>query len=347
MNDPMRTLVLAFLVLLAKPVSSAAAGGPATPNEPDVWDHAGDHEWSIGVSQENRALAKTLFQEGRQRLHESLMLEAADKFRESLEVWDHPGTHYNLALALVTLDRPLELREHLIAATRYGPWPIKQFRFDHAKNYQALLESQLVRLRIRCDVPGARVTLDGEELFKPPGEAERWAKAGHHVVAATKDGFIANQVTRDFPAGARPDLELKLSTQEELTVRRRRWSQAVPWSVAGAGAAIALAGGGLYYAGHKAASTADHAMGEQCSKGCTTAPSGDALKRLQSQRLQKLAIGALAVGGATLLSAGVLGYLNRAKTSIRSYEPDVSLRPQRGARAVERVVRRRRKDGCS
>jgi hypothetical protein len=252
------------------------------------------------------------------------MLEAADKFRESLKVWDHPGTHYNLALALVTLDRPLELREHLIAAMRYGPWPIKQFRFDHAKNYQALLESQLVRLRIRCDVPGARVTLDGEELFKPPGEAERWAKAGHHVVAATKDGFIANQVTRDFPAGARPDLELKLSTQEELTVRHRRWSQAVPWSVAGAGAAVALAGGVLLYAGHRAADSADNAAGQQCPNGCRPAPTSNAEKHLESKRLQRLAIGSFAVGGATLLTAGVIAYLNRAQMTLRHYEPEIS-----------------------
>jgi hypothetical protein len=282
--------------------------------------------WSKGVPLDARSDATELFNEGRKLYHDSLFFLAAEKYRAALERCNchHPAAHYNLALSLLSLDKPVEMRENLVLAIDNGLDLLGKVQFEHAKNYKTVLESQLVRFHIRCDVPGAHVSLDGEELFTPPGEAERWAKAGHHVVAATKNGFMANQVARAFAPGARPSLELKLNTQEELTVYTRRWSQALPWSFVGGGAAVALVGGGLFYAGHQTAKGADSSLRGLCPEGCKPAPSGDSTRRTAGERLQKVAIGAVTLGGAALLTGGVLLYLNRAHTSVRPYEPEVA-----------------------
>ena len=320
MSYPKRAMLF---VLSATLVSSTAEAGEI-PIEPDIWEPVGDHEWSSGVSQERREAARALFQSGHELLHDSVTITAAEKFLEALKVWDHPGIHYNLALALMSLDRPIELREHLIAAMRYGPWPLKQHRFEHAKNFKTVLESQLVQVRIRCDVRGAKVTLDGQELFAPPGEIERWAKAGHHVISASKVGFMANQVARSFTPGARVAFELKLSTQAELTTYDQRWPPGVPWSFIGGGAAVALAGGGLYYAARVKAIDADNSVANLCPNGCASQPAGDAAKRTQLHGLRTAAISAFALGGAALATGVVLGVVNRAHATVRQYEPDVA-----------------------
>jgi hypothetical protein len=322
----------AIFALVAGLVSTAAAAEAPT-EEPDVWEPGGDHEWSLGVPLERRATARALFQSGRELLHESLTIAAAEKFREALKAWDHPGIHYNLALALMAQDRPLELREHLIAAQRYGPWPIKEHRFEHAKTYLALLESQMVKLRIRCDVPGAHVSLDGEPLFTPPGEVERWARAGSHVVTAAKDGYVANQVARVLSPGARVGLELKLNTQEELTVYERRWPAWKPWAVMGAGAGVALAGGALHYAAFMKFKAADKSIGN-CQLNCG-ARRDLTLAHDRAEAMQTAAVASYSVGGAAIVAGGVLAYLNRARPHIRPYSVDVHAEPLVIAPAVD------------
>jgi hypothetical protein len=317
---------------LAASLVSRAAAAEAPTEEPEVWEPGGDHEWSLGVPQEARASARALFQSGRELLHESLTIAAAEKFREALKVWDHPGIHYNLALALMAQDRPLELREHLIAAQRYGPWPIKEHRFEHAKTYLALLESQLVKLSIRCDVPGAQVSLDGEPLLTPPGEVERWAKAGSHVVTASKDGYVANQVARVFSPGAKIGLELELKTQGELTVYERRWPAWKPWALIGAGAAVAVAGGALHYAALRTFKSADESAVD-CRSACTPQPE---LSRAHNRgtTMQRAAIASYSVGGAAIAVGGVLAYSNRTRPYIRPYTVDVRSEPLVVAPAV-------------
>lgn len=320
-----------WMVALATVLSAAPAwaqnASEQSSEDDEKWEEAGEHEWSAGISQARRDHARVFFRRGNALLKESLFPAAAEAYDAALLYWNHPNIHFNLALALINLDRPLEVREHLVAAMRYGPWPLKPQRFEHAKKYMALLEQHLAHVAVRCDVAGAAVTMDGEELLAPPGVTERWTKPGYHVIAATKAGFVANQVERMFEPGSKTTLDLRLGTQEELTQYRRRWSEGVPWAFLAPGAVVALVGGGLYYAAVMKLREANDGVHDQCANGCHSVPAEDSLKRAQSVRLRNVAVGGLAVGGAALLTGGVLAYMNRAEAYVEKYRPDVTPEP--------------------
>jgi hypothetical protein len=104
----------------ATATDSVAAEPPAAAAEPHVVAPSGgvskqvqsnlhesqttDRPWVKGVSAADQSAAIELFHEGNGLLKESLFVQAAAKYREALHHWDHPGIHYNLALALLNLD---------------------------------------------------------------------------------------------------------------------------------------------------------------------------------------------------------------------------------------------------
>ncbi len=277
--------------------------------------------WSKGVPLEARAAASDLFQEGRKLYRESLFVLAADQYRAALARCNchHPAIHYNLMLSLVNLDRPIEMYENLIASMDNGLSILSKERFEQAKNFKVLLEKQLVQLHLRCDVPGAQVTFDGRPLLTPPGEFRGMVRPGMHTILATKDGLVTNEVIRQLDGGQKVALTLDLRTEEELTEYRRLWPTWKPWALVGAGAAIALAGGGLQYAAVKKARAADSSV-VACS-GCGPRP--DLVEASgRAATMEKIAIAGYAAGGAALATGAILAYVNRAKAQVRHYDVD-------------------------
>jgi hypothetical protein len=319
-------------VLESKP---PAVAGPATlepvkelepPQTLEPVPAAGDSQrenvWSHGVPESERRAADALFQEGNKLLRESITITAAAKYRKALTHWDHPNIHFNLAIALVALDQPVETYDHLKQAIQYGAKPLEQERYQHALNYLTLLDNQLARVQIRCAVPNATVELDGRVLFTAPGQHEGLIRAGRHTLIARHKGYVTNESVRLLEGGQTLTIDLELKTLEQLTEQRRRWGAGwVPWTVMGAGAAVALAGGGLHYIGIQKVNRVDRESRERCSLGqCTSEPSDLARDRSQADKMQKIAVGAYAAGGTALVVGGVLAYLNRAETHVRSYD---------------------------
>ena len=275
--------------------------------------------WPAGGPKESREAVQALVSEGNSLLNQSLFVPAAAKYREALKQCNHPALHYNLALALMNLDQPIEMYEQLTAATRWGPEPIEKERFTQARNYATLLERQLVRLKVRCDVQGAQVTFDGQPLLSAPGEFEGMVRPGFHSVNATKESLYPNEVRRLMAGGETLSLNLDLKTEEELTEYRRRWPVWKPWVVFAAGAVVALTGGALQYFGAKKVADFDAQLVD-CPRGCDGGPGRD-----QGVRMQQFAIGAYAAGGAALVTGAVLAIVNREKVFRRPYDVDGSL----------------------
>jgi hypothetical protein len=308
---------------------AAAAADPAptlAPQEelepkPAAEDAVRENPWSQGVPEAERRAADALFQEGNALMRESITLSAAAKYREALTHWDHPNVHFNLAVALISLDQPVETYEHLQQAIRYGPGPLQQERYDHARNYLRLLEQQLAHVEVRCAVAGASVELDGRPLFTAPGSYQGLARAGRHTVVARREGLVTNQSVRVLEGGQTHVIDLELKTLEELTEHHRRWDAWKPWAVVGAGAAVVLTGGALHYAGAQKIQEANRRANEECSTGCPGGEPPDVKSlRQQGTNMQQAAIAAYAVGGATLVVGSVLAYLNRDQTRVRPYD---------------------------
>ncbi len=174
-----RSAAVVLAVSVTLPSSSWGADEPERP-------------WARGVPKDRQSKAIGLFREGNAALKESLFPKAAAMYRDALQVWDHPAVHYNLALALVNLDQPLEVHEHLTAALKYGPAPLDDDKFQQAQRYLALIERQLTKVKITCTFSGASVRLDGRPLFTAPGEWEGQVRAGPHTMTASLEGYLSD-----------------------------------------------------------------------------------------------------------------------------------------------------------
>jgi hypothetical protein len=170
------------------PLTRPAAHGEARP-------------WAAGVSEREQALALELYLAGNQEFAESRFTLAIAKYREALWYWDHPAIRFNMAVSLINLDQSIEAQENLESSLRYGAAPLGVSLYNQGLTYRKLLDAQLVRLRIACPEPDAKVTLDGKVLFTGPGSTEQIVLPGEHQVVATKVGFVTVSETLVLVAG--------------------------------------------------------------------------------------------------------------------------------------------------
>ncbi|MDC0713222.1 PEGA domain-containing protein [Stigmatella sp. ncwal1] len=298
-SRPSTALALVFLLLAwASPVSAQQLSTGT------------ERPWAKGVSQEKQKTALELFRAGNALLKESIFVQAAEKYRQALALWDHPAIHYNMALALLNLDQPVEVHEHLEAAVRYGAAPLDSEKFENARAYKTLVEKQLSRVIITCDSPGASVTLDGRVLFVAPGRYEGLVRPGQHTLLATQEGHPTTDMSRTLLPGETTTLTLKLYTTEELTRYRRHWSAWKPWALMGAGVAVALGGGALHMQSRSSYRDFDTQV-SSCG-GCVPPQTVTDL-RIRGDNLQRVALGTYALGGAAVITGAVLVYINRSQ----------------------------------
>ncbi|MFP2899129.1 hypothetical protein [Corallococcus sp. 4LFB] len=282
--------------------SLAGPAGPAGSEE--------ERPWAKGISRADQDASLALFGEGNALLKESIFVQAVEKYRQALARWDHPAIHYNLALALMNLDQPVEVHEHLVAALRFGPAPLEKEKFEYARNYKTLVEKQLARVDITCATPGATVTMDGQPLFVAPGRYEGLVRPGAHSIVATMTGFEPSDQSRTLLPGETTTLDLKLFTSDDLIRYKRRWSAAMPWLVMGAGVAVAGGSAFLHLQSRDHFRAFESGIAE-CG-GCVP-PTAVADERSQGNLMQTGAIAGYAVGGAVLVTGAVLAVLNQPK----------------------------------
>lgn len=291
------------LIVLAAPPARAQ-------EEANELQAVGDRPWAEGVSKESQDAAWELFREGNALLKDSIFRQAVDKYRAALKHWDHPAIHYNLALALLNLDQPLEVSKHLDKAMAYGALPLEQDKYEHAKGYKALIEQQIATIEVACAEPGAIVKVDGEPLFTAPGSKTTKVRAGSHTIIATKDGFMTTEKTKNFEGGKTEQVTLKMYEVGKLTAYKRRWPNWQPWLVVGVGAAF-LAGGGVL---HWQASENFAAFDDDITACGGCVPSDEiAGKKSDAEMYRSLAIVSYGIGAAALVTGATLVYVNREK----------------------------------
>ncbi|MGC3998856.1 MAG: PEGA domain-containing protein [Anaeromyxobacter sp.] len=318
----------------ASPRTAQAAPAPAkaaTPPLPmpdklqEQLDPPGAKEnvWSRGVPEAERQAAEKLFYEGNGLMRESITHSAIAKYREAMKHWDHPNIHYNISVALMTLDQPVETYKHLQDATKYGPTPLEQERYEHALNYLALLRQQLAHVRVTCPVPGAQLDVDGNPVLVTPGTYEALVRAGQHSIAARKEGYVSNESTRVLEGGKLTEITLELKTVAELTETQRRFPVWVPWTIAGTGVAVAAVGGVFHYSGNQKIDDANQYAIDTCLEpdGCPAGePAHAADLREQGEKYQKVAAGAYVVGGVAIGTGIVMALFNGTETRVRGYD---------------------------
>ena len=268
-----------------------------------------DRPWAAGVSPERQEAALQYLQEGNSLLKESLFVEAAKVYRKALAEWDHPGIHYNLALALLNMDQPVEVFQNLEAAIKFGADPLDPEKLEHAKSYLRLIEKQVASVDIRCDAEGAMVTFDGAPLFRAPGRYQALVRAGTHTVTASKQGFTTTSVTEDLSYDKRTAMNLKLYTSGDLIGYRRRYPIWRPLAVAGFGGVLLVTGAIMTLQAQKNFNAFDTSATQVCpAPGCGPSdPNFGALSDLHKRGNTYETLATISyIAGGSIAAAGVL-----------------------------------------
>ena len=312
-----------IVVALCAGVGIAAADdAPQKPDKPS--EKAGSNEtlqnggdvrpWAQGVSQAEQQAALKLFHDGNVSLNDGLFAKAADSYREALKHWDHPAIHYNLALAQMNLDQTIDAYDNMQAAVKFGEAPLQsKDKFDNAKQYVVLLEKQVATVSVACDKPGAKVSLDGKEVFVAPGKFETRVLTGKHQFVAEKQGYTTRINAPYIGPGEKFRIELKLFTAEELTRYHRKWDATwVPWAVMGGGAVIAFSGALSEFSAQSTYQSYDHKVA-LCNMNNAGCPSSKELTDLRASGDSKKTLGYVGygVGAAAILIGAGLAYINR------------------------------------
>jgi tetratricopeptide (TPR) repeat protein len=297
-------------LLLGPAIGWAQDARQAGPEQPEPWII----DENIPIEQRERA--RELFHQGTRYLKDGFFDEAAQTYEQALELFDHPGIRYNLAVAQINLKQPIAAYRNILAAMRHGDVPVGKDIYEQARNYRALLETQLAHIDIHCDVPGAEVTLDGKRLFIAPGRYRDIVLAGAHQAVATRDGYIPEARPLVLAPGRVHRVTLAPRPMEQIMTRtERRWAPWKPWAVAGASAVFFA---GAAYFDRRASQEFDRfdsMFRQQCVDGCTddvVPASWDATwQHAEDQR--RIALSGYITGGAVLATGAILVYLNRER----------------------------------
>lgn len=300
--------------------SYLAAGAPALaqPAAPGEGTPAGDagKPWARGVSPEDQAQANALFKEGNALLRDSFFVQAVEKYREAVHHWDHPAIHYNLALALINLDQPLEVHASLVKALGHGGAALDAEKIELAERYKKLVEQQLARITLTCHEPDAKVFVDGKDVgLACPGSQERLVRSGEHTFSASKPGFEATVKTLILPGGDARTVDLKLYTPDELTRYDRRFPSWMPYAVTGGGVALVGIGALLHSSAKGDFESFDQQVAD-CEREAMAAcdPTSSMLSlRDGASTKQTVAVTMYGVGAAAVLTGLTLVILNRPR----------------------------------
>jgi len=323
-------VLLSVSTVFAQPSPPPDGGGDPPPDTPQVppkqitdkdlatAQQEDARPWAKGVSPDQQRKALALFNEANGMLRDALFPRAAEKYREALKHWDHPAIHYNLALALVNLDQPVEMHAELEQALVHGPAPLGEDKYARAKDFKVLVEKQLATVEYTVTIPGAVLIFDGKEVLTGPGTWSSRVRAGEHSVAARAEGYAPTQLNPKLLGGDVQRLELKLFTDKELTREKTRMPKWVPYSVLGAGVVAAGVGALLHTSAKSGLEDYDQAIAACAatdpSGGCSVRAPGMLDMKSSAESKQNFAAVAYTVGGLAVATGVALVILNRPQS---------------------------------
>jgi hypothetical protein len=279
-------------------------------------DSAAETPWSQGVSDDAKAKAQVLLDEGNQLFVDNRFAEALEKYQAAVALWDHPAIRFNIVRALIGLDRPVEAADSLEQSLRYGKAPLTEAIYAEARAYQKLLAGQIASVEISCAQSGAKISLDGATFLGAcPGTKRARLRPGKHLVV----GELAGHMTKTLEVLALPaqqeSIDVKLVDLSRATISRRRWSAWKPWAAAGGGAALAALGGLLQWRAAADMDQYEATLALECPAGCDPASVSPSTAGLESRAVveNRIAIGAIVTGGAVAAAGIALVILNRPR----------------------------------
>lgn len=274
--------------------------------------------WQVGVTDAQKAEAQTQLERGNTLYVENRYEDALAAFRAGLAAWKHPSIQFNIAATLIALDRPVEALDELERAMQYGEKPLKD-QWREALNYKALLDRQVGTLTVSCK-DALEVTLDTGMAIPCPGETTKRVRAGEHVLLAQRAGFLTARRKLTVTGGQHVTEPIVLIALKDAAVTRTRWATWKPWAIAGAGALVGALGLLVELDARSLYDDYAKALADNCrDRACDPADpaSGVPTDTLDRARFrERIGVGTMIAGGATLAVGVVLLALNRPYTEV-------------------------------
>ncbi|WP_428265164.1 PEGA domain-containing protein [Haliangium sp.] len=267
----------------------------------------GSRPWAEDISESARVRAEALYEEGTALLKELAFAAAVAKYEQSLRLWDHPGIYYNLALAQIGLEQPLNAYRSLHSALRFGGAALKEEECQQALVLRRVLRSQLAEVTISHDQPGTVVKLNGQLLLSGPGQIQRLVSPGEHQLDVTRPGYAPTSETVYLaPGGSR---SMVIDRRPPLV------STWVPWLIVSAGLAVGMSGYVLHEQARMDFAAYDSGIfADACPMGCYDDDSKSPTRFLSVARWkQRAGIGGYVLGGSMVLGGAALVYLHQRK----------------------------------
>jgi hypothetical protein len=274
-----------------------------------------DAPWAVGVTDEQKAQAKTALDEGNLLLLNKQYAEALAKYQTALAAWDHPAIRFNIVRCLIQLDRLVEATDNLKLTLKYGAAPLDEAIYNEALGYEKLLATQVGELVVACDQSGVKITLDGKAIGTCPTSSSQRVVPGTHQIVGIKQGLLTRTLDVQIVGGKQQTIAVKLDPLGQNVRLVHRWGAWVPWTVFAAGFGIAGAGALLALAARGDMDNYDRILAEQCSVvPCTDAQLAPYDSLRSSAELQnRIAVGVMIAGATTVVVGGVMLYLNRGR----------------------------------
>lgn len=294
----------------APPAAQPEAAAKDLPEEP-----AGRRQTATPAQKEE---ARDHYVSGNELLRTASFGEAVAEYHLALRHWQHPRIYYNLGIALINLDRPVEAYDAMSAAVRSGAALGTTLR-EQAVQYQQLLRRQIGEIVVVCAEPGTRVTMNGKALFEGPGEFRSRVQVGRYQIVASKPDFLPATSSVAILPHRQVAAEISMRSRDDAMVRERRIERTwVPWAVAGIGGAVLATGGLMHFQSYGMYEKADNDFKTVCGSGCRDddAMGGPLVDRMETAGwLQRIAVGSYVVGGTAAVAGLVLAYLNQPEVT--------------------------------
>ena len=270
--------------------------------------------WADGVPADQQERALALYKEGNALFEQDQYKDALPKYQAALALWDHPAIHYNAAVCLINLERPVEAYDHLLAALKFGAAPLGDKLYRDALNYKKALAGQVAPLEVSCAQADAKITLDGAELAKCPATVEKNVLAADHQLVALKQGYETETRTIHLEPGKKTTLVIELHQIARGGHLVRRWRRATPWTIAIGGAAVALAGVPVYLLGRSTMSDYDGKVAATCPNGCPASMVAQYASIESRAKLEgDIGVGMLVAGGAVAAVGFAMVVMNQPR----------------------------------
>ena len=272
--------------------------------------------WSQGVTEEQKAKAKVLLDQGNALLIEKKYVDALDKYKAAVTNWDHPAIRFNMVRCQIQLGQNLEAFENLQLALKYGAEPLEETVYNEALAYQKLLETQIGDIQVTCKQEGVKLTIDGQPLAQCPAQESRRLLAGPHQIVGNKQGLLPKTMDIVVVGGKPLGVDVKLDPLAAGAKIVHRWPGFVPWAVFGGGLFLGAVGGVTLWAASNQMHSYDVFVDANCTGNCSPEELAQAKHDYYDPAHTKGTIGGITVGvGVAAVATGALMvYLNRGRT---------------------------------